>query len=158
MRRHLKESKCTVNNQNTEDNLTILLRILSIRIISSLLSTRDCATYAWTNIESTRVPTATSCWIFWQTTFRISRAVFNPHLPCGILFLRTREYWVPGVEMSQHQCITIRGIFWGVVIQQKRLIFCYFGDGCCYRFDLEGLARRSLEAESWEETRRERVN
>jgi hypothetical protein len=76
----------TVNNQNTKDNLKILLRILSITNISSLLSTPDGATYARRLIDSTRVRTATGCRVFRQSSFRICQEPFNKHLLCGISF------------------------------------------------------------------------
>jgi len=62
--------QATLNIQNTEDDLTMLLRILSIIlfIISStiLIHPRDYAVYAWTQVDTIRVRTETSCREFRQ--------------------------------------------------------------------------------------------
>jgi len=150
------KQQSTFSNQNTEDNFIISLRILSITNISSLLSTSDCTTFAWTSFESTRVCTATRGGVFWLTSFRISRAVCNPNLEGGRSFLRTPEYWLPGGEISQHQGTAIGGIFRGVVVWHWSLVFMYKWNGLWYRFNLGTLARRSQVVESQEETRRER--
>jgi len=104
------------STQSTEDDLKILLRILSIITITSLIHIRDYPLYAWTQVHTIRVHTATSCRDFWQSALQFGRAPFNPHLPSGFKFLRTRWHRLPGAEISGYRPITIRGIFRGVVV------------------------------------------
>ena len=134
-----------VNIQNTEEDLKILLRILSDTLftISSqdLLSTRDYALYAWTQIHTIRVRTATSCRVVRQPSLQFGRAVFTPHLSSGVSILRTGEYRLPGVEVSSHRFITIRGVFRGVVVQRRNAVYVYLGDGLWRRYYLEALAQ-----------------
>jgi len=147
----------TVNNQNTEDDLKLLWSIQSITNITTLLSTRDWATYARTSTESTRVRTATHCSVFRQPSFRISSAAFDRHLLCGASLLGNHEYLLPGAEKSQHRGTTRRGLFQGVVVRRGSLVFIYIEDVLWHRFDLETLVCRSQLVESLEEMRRERV-
>jgi hypothetical protein len=69
----------------------------------------------------------------------------NPHLRCGVLFLSAREYRLPGAEISQSRRVTLQGIFRGVVIRRRSLIFLYIGDGRWHRFNLERLEAAALE-------------
>jgi hypothetical protein len=50
------------------------------------------------------------------------------------------------------------GIFRGLVIRRRGLIFLYLGDGLWRKHDLEALARHGQVVEFQEGTRRERVN
>ena len=130
--------------QNTEEDLEILLRILSITLfkISSheIVSTRDYAFYAWTQIHTIRVRTTSNCRVIRQPSLQFGRATYNPHLSSGVTFLRTREYRLPGVEISSHGAVTIRGVFRGVVIQRADAVYVHLGDGCWRRYRLAALA------------------
>jgi len=148
----LKGINQQVNIQNTEEDLKILLRILSITLfkISSqdILSTRDYAFYAWTQIHTIRVRTATSCRVIRQSSLQFGRASFNPHLSSGVTLLRTREYRLPGAAVSSHQAITLRGVFRGLVVQRRNAVYIYRGDGLWYRYRLVALATQVQEVES----------
>jgi hypothetical protein len=72
------------------------------------------------------------------------------------LFLRTREYRLPSVEVSEHLRITIRGLGQGVAAQRGGLIFMNEGDGLWRRFDLRRPCLSEQEVESQDKTRRER--
>jgi len=78
-----------------------------------------------------------------QSPLAVGRAQFNPHLQSGFSYLRTREYRVPGAEISQQRRITIRGVFQGVVVQLGGLVYVYIGDGHWRRFDTVALQTRS---------------
>jgi hypothetical protein len=80
----------TVNNQNTEDDLEILLPILSITVITPLLSTRDWATSAWPTTKSTGVRTATG----WNQKRTVATVL--PHENSGTLHLG----WVPPQNLA----------------------------------------------------------
>jgi len=90
------KQQSTFNIQNTEDDLKILLRILSIKTFpitsTALIHCRDYALYAWSQIYTIQVRTATSSQTLWQPSLQFGRASFNPHLPSGFTFLRTQEY------------------------------------------------------------------
>ena len=92
--------------------------------------------YAWTSVYTSRVRTATESGEFRQIAFRVGRAQCNPHLRCGVTFLSAREYRLPGAEIHQHRRFTLRGVFRGVVVRRRSLIFVYIGDGNWHRFDL----------------------
>jgi len=79
------------STQYTEDDLKILPRILSIKTltITCIIHLRDHALYAWTQVHSIRVRTATSCRDFRQFSLQFTRAPFNPHWPSGLSFLWT---------------------------------------------------------------------
>jgi len=134
----------TVNNQNTKDYLKILLRILSINLdnyLSSIITWLGnlCMDINWHNLsmlfnELSRLS---------AICFSIGTAPFNPHLPCGISFLRTREHRISGVEISQHRGTTIQGIFQGVVVQQGSWVFVYTRHRHWRQFVLEALVRRA---------------
>jgi len=147
----LKDINQQVNIQNTEEDLKILLRILSITIfkISSqdLLSTRDYALYAWTQIHKVRVRTASNCRVIRQSSVQFGRATFNPHLSSGVTILRTREYRLPGAEVSSHRTITLRGVFRRLAIQRRNAVYIYLGDGLWYRYRLVTLAAQVQEVE-----------
>jgi len=103
--------------RSTEDDLKILLRILSTNFtIASLIHLRDYALYACTPVDIVPICTATSCRTLLQPSLQFGRAPFNSHLPSGFLFLQTQEYRLPGAKVYQHRRITIRGIFRGVVV------------------------------------------
>jgi hypothetical protein len=107
------KQESTVNNQNTEDDLKILLTILSIftkTIITSLMHLRDQAVYVWTTLDSIRIRSAESCRVIRKFAYSIGRSTFNPHLPNGFSLLSTREYRLPGVDVSEHLCVTIPGV------------------------------------------------
>jgi len=106
------------STQSTEDDLKILLRILSIStyIISSLINTRDWAFYVWTSLHTCRVRTSTDCRVLRQSSLSVGKGPFNPHLPGGFTFLRTREYRLAGVQILDLRRFTIRGVFRGVVV------------------------------------------
>jgi hypothetical protein len=87
-----------------------------------------------------------------ELAFRIGRAPFNVYLHCGFSFLSTGEYQLPGAEISQHRCFTIRGIFQGVVSRRGNSGFAYIGDGCWHCFDLERLEAAALELAAREES------
>jgi len=148
----LRDINQQVNIQNTEEDLKILLRILSITLfkISSqdLLSTRDYAFYAWTQIHTIRVRTASSCRIIRQPALQFGRAAFNPHLSSGVTFLQTREYRLPGAEISSHRAITIRRVFRWLVVQRGTTVYIYGGDGLWYCYRLVALASQVQEVES----------
>jgi len=112
------QQQSAVNSQNTEDDLKILLRILSILYskITSLINTRDWALYAWTSLHTCRVCTATESQVFQQSSFPIGKGPFNPHLLGGFSCLQVQEYRIPGAEISEHRRTTVQGIFQGVVI------------------------------------------
>jgi len=82
----------------------------------------------------------------------MGRAPFNPNLCCGFPFLLTREYRLPGAEISQNRHITLRGVFRGVVARQRSLMIVYIGDGHLHRFDLESLEAAALEFAVTEES------
>jgi len=153
------QQQSTVNSQNTEDDLKILLRILSIfHTLTSLINTRDWAFYAWTLLHTCLVCTATENRVFLQSSYSIGRGWFNQHPPGGFSFLRVREYRVPSAAIWEHQRISVRAMFWVLVVWRRGFSFFYLGDGNWRRYDLEALARRGEEAEFQEEIRREREN
>ena len=131
--------------RDTEDDLKILFRIPSIANITSLIHTRDSAGYAWTSLYTSLVHTVEDCQVIWQLAFQIGGAPFHPHVRCDFSFLWAREYRLPGAEISQHRRFTLRGIFRGVVTQQRGVIFVYIGDGLQHRFDLDRLEAAALE-------------
>jgi len=116
--------------------------------ITSLIHLRDYPLYPWSQVHTVRVRTATSCRDFPQSSSQFGRGPFNPHLPSGFTFLRTRRYRLPGAGISEHRFITIRGVFRGVVIRQGSIIYIYRGDGLRYRFRLVALATEVQEVES----------
>jgi hypothetical protein len=128
----------TVNNQNTEDDLKILLRILSILLfltITSLIYLRDQAVYVWTTLDTIRIRSATDCRVIWRFAYSVGRSTPNPHLPSGFSFLLTRQYQLPGVEVSEHRRTTIRGVGRRVAFQRGSLVYIYISDGNWRRFD-----------------------
>jgi len=64
-------------HRSTEDDLKILLRILSVANITSLIHTRHWPIYAWTLIYTSRVRTATSFESFGNLLFELAKH----HLP-----------------------------------------------------------------------------
>jgi len=135
-KRHQQQS--TVNSQNTEDNLKILLRILSIKklsIISTLIHLRDQAVYVWTTFDTIRIRSATSSQVIRKFAYSIGRSTFNPHLPNGFSFLSTREYRLPGVEVSEHRRVTLRGVGRRVAFRRGSLVYIYIGDRLWKRFN-----------------------
>jgi len=142
-----------VSFQNTEDDLKILLRILSIYlpkalIISSLINLRDYPLYAWTQVYTIRIRTASDCRSIRRTAICAARAQFTPHLPGGFSFFAARESRLPGVTVSEHWVTTIRGIFRGPVVRRGSLVFVYRGDGLWYRFRLCVLVEQERGVES----------
>jgi hypothetical protein len=152
------QQQSPVNSQNTEDDLNILLKILSIpnSIITSLINLCEWPLYAWTSLYTCRIRTATESRLVRQSSCSIGRGAFNPHLESGFSFLRVREHRVPGAQISEYRETTIRGIFRGVVIRRRSLIYLHTGDDCWKRYDLEAFARLGREVECQKETRRER--
>ena len=149
----MKNQRAKLAYKNTEDDLKILLRILSIYLpnITSLIHTRDWALYAWTSLYTCRIRTAEESREFRQIDFRIGRAAFNPHLRCGLAFLSERRDSLPGVEIYQHRTFTIRGIFRGVVVRRGNLVFVYIGDGNWHRFKLDVLEQLAVDRQLDEE-------
>jgi hypothetical protein len=101
------KQQSTVNNQNTKDDLKILLRILSISNISTLIHVRDQAVYVWSTLDTIQIRSAENCQVIRRFAFSVGRSTPNPHLPSGFSFLLTREYRLFGVEESEHRRITI---------------------------------------------------
>jgi hypothetical protein len=97
---------------------TILKHYLAVYLfkIASLIHIRDWAVIAWISLYTSQICIAEGGQEFRQLAFRIARAPFNSHLCCGLWFLSTREYRLPGVVISQHRSLTLRGIFPGVVV------------------------------------------
>jgi len=145
---------------STKDDLTILLRILSIStfIITSLINTCEWAFDVWISLHTSRVRTATDSRVSREITPSVGRGPFNPHVPGGFSFLRTREYWLPGAQISEHKRFNIRGVLQSVVIERRGLIFIHLGDEHWRRFDLAALATRGQEVECQQKLRRERKN
>jgi len=85
------KQQSTVNIQNTEDNLKILLRILSQNKLpitsTSIIHLCDYTLYAWTQIDPIRVRTANGSGTFRRSSLQFGKAPFNPHLPGGYTFL-----------------------------------------------------------------------
>jgi hypothetical protein len=139
----------TVNNQNTEDDLKLLLRILYMTTnISTLIHLCDQATYVWLTLLKVRIHSGTNCCTIRRVTLLPGRSVFNPHIPHGFSFLRTREYRSPGLEISEHWVCTIRGVGRRVVARQGSSIFLYEGDSLWRCFDLGYSCRTVQEVES----------
>jgi len=104
--------------------------------------------YAWTQVYTSRVRTAMSSRVIWQSSIEFTRAQFNPHLPSGFSFRANREYRLPSVTVSEYWFITIRGVFRGPVVQRRGVIYIYRGDGLRYRFRLGVLVVQEREVES----------
>jgi len=150
------------NIQNTEEDLKILSRTLSIINLfnissQDLIHTRDYAFYAWTQIHTIPVRTASGCRIIRQHFLQFGRSAFNPHLSSGVTLSRTRECRLPGVEISSHRLVTLRGVCRGLVVQRRGAVYIYWGDDLWYRYRLVVLASQVQEVESWDKMRRERV-
>ena len=131
--------------KNTEDDVKILSRILSTFTSTSLIHIRDCAMNGWTALYTSRVHTAEAGRDFRQSGFRVGRAPFNSQLRCGLSFLSTREYRLPGAEISQQRLFTLQGIFRRVVVRRRDLMFVYNRDGNWHRCNLNELETLSLE-------------
>ena len=134
----------TVNNQNTKDDLKILWRILSSNLdnyFSSIITWlgNQCMDLNWHD----RSMLFNKLWSLSAICFSIRTGPFNPHLPCGISFLRTRDYRMLGVEISQHRCTTIQGIIQGVVVRQGSWVFVYTRHRIWRWFVLEALVRQA---------------
>jgi hypothetical protein len=60
----------TVNNQNTEDDLKILLRMPSITTnITTLIHLRDQAVYVWTTLDTVQIRNPESCRVIRRFAF-----------------------------------------------------------------------------------------
>jgi hypothetical protein len=101
----------------------------------TLIHLRDQAVYVWTTLVTIRIRSATDCPFIQKLAFSVGRSTFNPHLSGGFSFLSTREYRLPGVEVSEHWRVTIQGVRRGGAFQQGSLVFIYLGDGQSRRFD-----------------------
>jgi len=139
--------KPTVHNQNTEDDLKILLRIQSTFTITilSLIHLRDLAVYVWTTLDTIRISCGTGCQVIRRFAYSIGRSTFNPHLPSRFSFLSTREYRLSGVEVSEYRRTTIRAEGRRVAVRRGSLVYLYLGDGLWRWFDFG----RSWSSESW---------
>jgi hypothetical protein len=130
-----------VNSQNTEDDLKILFRILSIfkktsyNIPTSLIHLRDQVMYVWSITNTIRIRSETSCWIIRWSCLSSGWSWFNQHLPRRFSCLQTQEYSLPGIEVSEYRRITIHGVGRGLVERRGSLIFLYEGEGLWRRFD-----------------------
>jgi hypothetical protein len=127
----------TVNSQNTEDDLKILLRILSIlqSTIATLIHLRDQAVYVWMTFDTVRIRSATDSRVIRNVAYAVGRSTFNPHLPRDFSFLSTREYRLPGIEVSEHRRVTILGVGRRVAIRSGSQVYIYIGDGNWRGFD-----------------------
>jgi hypothetical protein len=128
------QQQSTVNSQNTEDDLKILLRILSITI-TSLIHLRDQAVYVWTTLDTIRIRSAEECRVIRRFNYSIGRSTFNPHLPIGFSFLSTQRHRLFGTTVHQHRRVTIRGVGRRVAFRRGDLVYIYIGDGSWRRFD-----------------------
>ena len=79
---------------------------------------------------------ATDWCVIRQFAFSVGSSTFNPHLPSGFSFLSTREYRLPGVEVSEHWRTTGRGVGRRVAIRRGSLIFPYIADGNWRQFNI----------------------
>jgi len=116
--------------------------------ITSLIHLRNHALCAWTQVHTMRIRTSTCYRDFRQSSLQFGRALFNPHLPGAFLFLWTGRYRLPGAEIFEHRWTTIRGVYRGVVIWRRGVIYLYRGDGLWYHFRLVALAMLVQEVES----------
>jgi len=127
-----------------------------VAAISSLINLRDHPLYAWTQSYTIRVCTSAGCRVVRQSSVQFARAQFNPHLPSGFTFCATREHRLPGVTVSEHRLVTIRGVFRGPAVRRGSLILIYREDGLWYRFRSGVLIVQEREVESKDQTRKER--
>jgi len=132
------KQQSTVNKQNTEDDLKILLRNYLLQTITntSFIHLCDQATYVWETFDTIRIRSPTSCRVIRRSTLSVGRSTFNPHLPSGFSFLSTRGYRLPGVEILEHRRVTIQGVSRRVAAWRGSLVFLYISDGKWRRFDL----------------------
>jgi hypothetical protein len=105
--------------------------------ITTLIHLRDQVTYVWSTSVAIWIHSATDCHVIRRTTYSAGQSWFNPHLPRCYLFLRIREYRLPGVQVSNHWTTTIRGVGRRVVARWGSVIILYMGDGNWRRFDLD---------------------
>jgi len=106
--------------------------------------------------DTIRIRSATSRRVIQRTSWSTGRGWFNLHLVRHFLFLQTREYPLPGIEISEYRLITIPGVGRGVAPQRGSLIFLYEAEGLWRRFDLARTCLEDQVVESYDETRRER--
>jgi hypothetical protein len=59
--------------------------------MTSLINTRDWAIYACTSLYTSRVHTAKESGSIQQCSVSVPRALFNPHLPGGFLFCKSKN-------------------------------------------------------------------
>ena len=145
-----------VSFHNTEDDLKILLRILSIYLvlpeivatISSLINLRDHPVYTWSRVYTFQIRSASDSRVVRQSSIEFTQAQFNPHLPSGFSFRTTRDHRLPGVTVHEHRIVTIQGIFRGPVVRRGGVIYIYRGQGLWYRFRSGVLVEQEREVES----------
>jgi len=92
-----------VNIQNTEDDLNILLRILlhkNFITIAQLISLRDYALYAWTQLDTLSICTPEERRTLQQSYCSTGRATLNTHLPSGLAFCHLYRYLVPNTSVD----------------------------------------------------------
>ena len=118
------KQQSAVNIQNTEDDLKILLRILSINTftITSLIHLRDYTSYAWTQVDTISVRTPEERQTFRRSYCSTGRARFNPHLPCGVAFCHQYQYRLPSTSIHIYKVITLRRIFRRLVASRGGLV------------------------------------
>lgn len=102
--------------------------------------------------------TATDCLVLRQSSGASERGPFDLHLPGGFSFLPTWEYLVPGAQRSAHHRITIWGIYRGLVIRCRGLIYVYIIIGLWRRYNYAAVARRGPEVQFQDVMMRERIN
>jgi hypothetical protein len=147
---NLVTQQSTVNNQNTEDNLRILLRILSITKSSkstTIVHHCDQATYVWSILETIRTRTSTDCRVVQGVTLSVRLRWFDIHIPRGYSCLWTQQYRIPGAEAFEHRHITIRGVGRRVIAWRGSLIFHLLRAGFWTRLDLGRSCRIGQEGE-----------
>jgi hypothetical protein len=104
----------------------------------------DWALYAWTSLHACRVRIARESPVLRQSSLSLGRGPFNLHLPGGFSFVRVWEDRVPGAITSEYRLTTVWGIFRGLVVSWRSLIFFYLGESLWRRYDLEALGRCRL--------------
>jgi hypothetical protein len=132
-----KKQQSKVNNQNTKDDLKIFLRILSTLPlnISSLIHLCDQGFYVWTTVDTIPLCSATNSCVIRRSSYSIGRSTLNPHLRSGFSFLSSREYQLPGIEISEYQRTSIRGVGRRVAFRRNSPTYLYVSDGNWRRFD-----------------------
>jgi len=115
-------------------------------------------TYGWSTLDTVRICTPTFSHVIPRSDLSIGRRWYNPHLPRRSGLLRTREYGLPGVEISEHWRVNIREVGRGVVTRRRSIVLLYEGESLWRRFDFLRFCYKVQEVESKDKSRKERVN